>query len=118
MQPSTRPQARLQPTLAISSSRTEPSPALATLKVPVKVSTMSRPNRISDMRDTGSSTSCSGDSLPSCSLLAIAALPCQIAVTFISSMRRKPPAASDWRQISWRPRHVAPATALSVLLRA
>ncbi|MNP19980.1 hypothetical protein D3C76_1125340 [compost metagenome] len=48
------PQAMLQPMPAISSSLTSACPASRALKQPVKVSTISRPNRISEWREMGS----------------------------------------------------------------
>ena len=72
--PSTKPQAMLQPIAAISMLRTSSRPLSTTLSVPVKVSTMNRPNSTSEMRSIGSSTAelpvseeCvgHGDSVPS-----------------------------------------------------
>ena len=54
--PSTKPQAMLQPIAATSMSRTSSRPLSTTLMVPVKVSTMNRPNSTSEMRSIGSST--------------------------------------------------------------
>ena len=54
--PSTKPQAMLQPIAANIILRTSSRPVDATLSVPVKVSTMNRPNRTSETRSIGSST--------------------------------------------------------------
>ena len=54
--PSTKPQAMLQPIAATSMLRTSSRPLSTTLSVPVKVSTMNRPNMTSEMRSIGSST--------------------------------------------------------------
>ena len=48
------PHAMLHPSAPISIARTSSRPASATLSDPVKVSTMIRPNSISDSRSTGS----------------------------------------------------------------
>jgi hypothetical protein len=56
MTASTTPHARLQPIMPTSSSRTSSRPAVATLRVPVNVSAMIRPNSTSDIRSTGSRT--------------------------------------------------------------
>ena len=52
--PSTIPHAALQPIAASNMIRTSSRPAVAALSVPVNVSTMKSPNRISEFRSMGS----------------------------------------------------------------
>ena len=54
--PSMMPQAMLHPRAPMSIVRTSSRPASATLREPVKVSTMMRPKSASAMRSAGSST--------------------------------------------------------------
>src|SRR5262245_44459731 len=56
MTASTTPHARLQPIMPTSSRRMSSRAAVAALSVPVNVSAMMRPKRISETRDTGSRT--------------------------------------------------------------
>src|SRR4051812_2290210 len=56
MTPSTSPHAMLHPIIPTSSVRTSSRPAVATLSVPVNVSAMITPNRISEVRASGSRT--------------------------------------------------------------
>ena len=55
MTASTSPQARLHPSAAFETVRTSSCPAVAIDSDPMMVTAMIRPNRISEIRSTGSS---------------------------------------------------------------